>query len=576
MPDPARNPLAAPIPGAISSGHDSDRHCERTYNHTWRLDPIVRSLLDTDFYKLLMLQMIWELYPDQQATFSVINRTPMCASPRSSTRANCAPSSITPAPSASAKKELIWLAGNTFYGKTQMFSPDFIHWLADFRLPEYELRKVDGQYELHFHGPWTHTTMWEIPALAILNELRSRAAMKGHGRFALDVLYARAKAKLWTKVERLRKLEDLRLSDFGTRRRHGFLWQRWCVEAVKEGLGPSFTGTSNVLLAMDNDLEAIGTNAHELPMVAAALANDDEELRWAPYRILDQWRQTYGGNLLIALPDAFGTEAFLRDAPDWVADWTGFRPDSAPPIAGRRGDHQLVEAEGPRPQGKAAGLLRRAWTSTRSRRPITTSPAGCGISFGWGTNLTNDFVGCAPDGSVDLDPISLVCKVTSVDGRPAVKLSDNPEKATGMPGRDRALSARLRRCRPRPYPCRGVTNFTRGRRLSPPSLIPETISVSVSAFPTRAELRTCLSFRGRLAGFRHHVRAVFDVFEHPLGLFAIARRDFLQLRGHRKRVTGHGLALLDAVDQIGAHRLDLFCGRLIFAKNGFRRQLADS
>ena len=231
-----------------------------------------------------------------------------------------------------SKKELIWLAGNTFYGKTQMFSPDFINYLSTFRLPEYELKKVDGQYELNFYGPWTHTTMWEIPALAILNELRSRQVMKGQGRFALDVLYARAKAKLWAKVERLRKLDGLRLSDFGTRRRHGFLWQRWCVEAVKEGLGSSFTGTSNVLLAMDSDLEAIGTNAHELPMVAAALANDDNELRWAPYRILDQWRHTYGGNLLVALPDAFGTKAFLRDAPEWVADWTGFRPDSAPPI----------------------------------------------------------------------------------------------------------------------------------------------------------------------------------------------------------------------------------------------------
>ena len=193
-----------------------------------------------------------------------------------------------------AKKEMIWLAGNTFYGKTQIFSAGVPRagW-PNFRLPEYELRKVDGQYELHFHGPWTHTTMWEIPALAIINELRSRAAMKGCGRFALDVLYARAKAKMWAKVERLRKLRrHLRLSDFGTRRRHGFLWQRWCVEALKEGLGPSFTGTSNVLLAMDNDLEAIGTNAHELPMVAAALAKDDEELRWAPYRMLDEWRQT--------------------------------------------------------------------------------------------------------------------------------------------------------------------------------------------------------------------------------------------------------------------------------------------
>ena len=181
-----------------------------------------------------------------------------------------------------AKKELIWLAGNSFYGQERMFAPDFLGWLADFQLPEYELRSVDGQFELRFAGPWTHTTMWEIPALAIINELRSRAAMSGMGRFALDVLYARAKAKLWDKVERLRALPDLVLSDFGTRRRHGFLWQRWCVEALKEGLGDRFIGTSNVLLAMDNDLEAIGTNAHELPMVLAALA--DERRRRSPPR----------------------------------------------------------------------------------------------------------------------------------------------------------------------------------------------------------------------------------------------------------------------------------------------------
>ena len=80
-----------------------------------------------------------------------------------------------------------------------------MEWLADFRLPEYELTRRDGQYELRFAGPWTHTTMWEIPALAIINELRARAAMRGMSRFNLDVLYARAKAKLWSKVERLRR-----------------------------------------------------------------------------------------------------------------------------------------------------------------------------------------------------------------------------------------------------------------------------------------------------------------------------------------------------------------------------------
>ena len=148
------------------------------------------------------------------------------------------------------------------------------------------------------------------------------------------MLYARAKAKLWQKVERLRGLPELAISDFGTRRRHSCLWQRWCVEALKEGLGPRFIGTSNVLLAMDGDLEAIGTNAHELPIVRAALADDDAGVAAAPYRVLDDWQNHYGGNLLIALPDAFGTIPFLEHAPNWVADWTGFRPDSAPPVEG--------------------------------------------------------------------------------------------------------------------------------------------------------------------------------------------------------------------------------------------------
>jgi len=217
----------------------------RTYNHGWRLDPIVRSLLDTDFYKLLMLQMIRDLYPDQRVTFSVINRSKRVRLAEIIDEGELRAQLDHARSIRFTKKELIWLAGNTFYGKTQMFSPDFIHWLSTFRLPEYDLHKVDGQYELHFHGPWTHTTMWEIPALAIMNELRSRQATKGQGRFVLDVLYARAKAKLWSKVERLRKLEGLRLSDFGTRRRHGHLWQRWCVEARQFGRGVALGALSH-------------------------------------------------------------------------------------------------------------------------------------------------------------------------------------------------------------------------------------------------------------------------------------------------------------------------------------------
>jgi nicotinate phosphoribosyltransferase len=405
---------------------------KRVYDHTWKLDPIIRSILDTDFYKLLMLQMIRGLYPDVHATFSLVNRTKRVRIADEIDEAELRDQLDHARTVRLSKKELIWLAGNTFYGRRQIFDPDFLAWFAEFQLPEYELNRRDGQFELHFHGPWMQTSMWEIPALAIISELRSRAALKGLGRFTLDVLYARAKAKLWGKVERLRALPGLRISDFGTRRRHSFLWQRWCVEALKEGLGEAFSGTSNVLLAMDNDLEAIGTNAHELPMVLAALALDDAALRVAPYKVLEDWQRYYGGNLLVVLPDTFGTSAFLRDAPDWVADWTGFRPDSLPPI---EGGEQVI-----------------AWWQARRRDPrekllvfsdaldVDTIIAAyqhfegrVRMSFGWGTNLTNDFRGCAPEHMEGLEAISLVCKVTSANGRPAVKLSDNPAKAIGKP-----------------------------------------------------------------------------------------------------------------------------------------------
>lgn len=402
----------------------------RVFNHSWKLDPIIRSLIDTDFYKLLMLQMIWKLYPDVNATFTLINRTKTVRLADEIDEGELRAQLDYARTLRLSKKEAIWLAGNTFYGTKQIFEPDFLAWLASFQLSEYELSKKDGQFVLNFRGTWKETTMWEIPALAIINELRSRTVSKNMGLFTLDVLYARAKAKMWAKVERLRELPGLRISDFGTRRRHSFLWQRWCVEALKEGIGPAFTGTSNVLLAMDSDLEAVGTNAHELPMVRAALANTDEQLLSSNYDVMRDWNRLYGGNLLIVLPDTYGTAAFLRNAPEWVADWTGFRPDSAPPIEGGEKIIDWWKKMGRDPRQKllifSDGLDVDAIIDTYRHFEGRVR-----MSFGWGTNLTNDFAGCAPREIEGLKPISLVCKVSEADGRPAVKLSDNPKKATG-------------------------------------------------------------------------------------------------------------------------------------------------
>ena len=402
----------------------------RVYNHNFKLDPIVRSLLDTDVYKLLMLQTIWKERQDVPVTFSLINRTTSVRLADEIDERELRAQLDNARRIRLTKKEVIWLTGNTFYGKERLFTKEFIEWFSNYSLPEYKLSIEDGQYRIDFEGSWADVTLWEIPVLSIISELRSRAATHGVGRFELDVLYARAKAKLWEKVLRLNQLPDLLIADFGTRRRHSFLWQRWCIAAMKEGLGDKFIGTSNVLLAMNLDLDAIGTNAHELPMIEAALANSDEELLQSPYTVLERWSRTYDGNLLIALPDTYGTTGFLQRAPDWVAKWSGIRIDSKEPLAGGEELIEWWQSRGEDPKEKLI-IFSDGLTVETIEEVYERFNGRVRVSFGWGTHLTNDFSDCATRFTPQLRAISLVCKVRQANGRATVKLSDNIDKATG-------------------------------------------------------------------------------------------------------------------------------------------------
>jgi nicotinate phosphoribosyltransferase len=259
-------------------------------------------------------------------------------------------------------------------------------------------------------------------------ELRSRAVLNDMGRFELQVLYARAMTRVWEKIERLRDIDGLSIADFGTRRRHGFLWQDWCVQAMREGLGSKFTGTSNCLIAMRREVEAIGTNAHELPMVYSALAADDAALARAPYDVLSDWHEEHDGNLRIILPDTYGTQGFLDHAPDWLAGWTGIRIDSGDPAAGAEVAIKWWQERGEDPLQKR--VIFSDGLDVDKIAELHHQFAGrTKISFGWGTLLTNDFRGLVPADA--LAPFSLVCKAVSANGRPTVKLSDNPEKAMG-------------------------------------------------------------------------------------------------------------------------------------------------
>jgi nicotinate phosphoribosyltransferase len=430
----------------------------RAHDHNWELDPITRSLLDTDFYKLLMLQFIWKRFPKVETSFSFINRTVEVRLGDLLEIDELREQLEETKKLRFHKSELIWLAGNTFYGLRGIFEPAFLDWLErDFRLSDYELSVHDGQISLVFRGLWTQTTMWEIYALSAISELKTRANLKSLSELELDVLYARAKTKLWDKMEKLRGVPGLRVSDFGTRRRHSFLWQEYVVKAMSDMLGNNFTGTSNAYLAYKHDLEAIGTNAHELPMALAAMARNDEELKASPYRLLELWQETYQGELLILLPDTFGTTAFLGNAPDWVADWTGQRADSKDPFLA--GDEYIawLQQRGRDPLQKLfiasdsldvntilglhayfSGTIRNGATPADFRQASDflderkwLPQKRIRFSAGWGTLLTNDFRDCDSERDRDFDPLSLVCKLHEVNGKPAVKLSDNFHKALG-------------------------------------------------------------------------------------------------------------------------------------------------
>jgi nicotinate phosphoribosyltransferase len=435
---------------------------QRAHNRNFEADEIIRSVLDLDMYKLLMAQFIWKHFPATQVTFALMNRTKRVLLVDQVPEVDLRRQLDHVRTLRLRKSERIWLAGNSFFGRAAIFEPAFLDALSHLRLPDYRLEAVDGQWKLTFSGTWFEVTLWELYALAIVSELRTRSGLARLSEFELDILYARAKAKLWAKIERLRDVPGLRISDFGTRRRHSFLWQEYAVLAMKSELPDIFVGTSNVYLAYKHDMEAMGTNAHELPMVLAALAGSGKlgavGLRESQYEVLRLWKETYPEAMHVMLPDTFGTTQFLQGAPDWVADFTGDRLDSKEPFEAGEEYLAWVASRGRDPRSKllipsdgldvddilglhaqfggrvAPGVDAR--TAFRDARDFSdpakwTHEPRCRVSMGWGTMLTNDFVGCHPRDLPDFDPISLVCKVAEAEGSPAVKLSDNWNKATG-------------------------------------------------------------------------------------------------------------------------------------------------
>lgn len=392
--------------------------------------PIVRSLLDTDFYKITMGQLAFLRYPDVEVGFSLINRSRVPLANfvremdlrRELDRARMLRVS---------SSELQYLREIKEYGDN-LFSEEYLRFLQILELPPYTLRRVGDDYKLEFIGPWPSVMFWEIIALAIVNELYCRAQLKGMNTFEKAAIARTGTDRLNQKIEALARYPDIILSDFGTRRRFSAAWQERVVLTLKDQLPKQFRGTSNVFLAMKYGLLPIGTSAHELPMVVAALAfakdqdePDTEILRKAQNEVLSAWYDLYGHELSIALTDTFGSDFFFRTASSSVArDWKGTRQDSGNPFRYGANAIEWYKRHGANPKEKlivfsdqlTVDLVTRLHSAFRGR---------IGHTFGIGTNLTND---------LGPKPISIVVKAASANGRSTVKLSDNLAKAMGDTG----------------------------------------------------------------------------------------------------------------------------------------------
>ena len=387
--------------------------------------PIIESLLDTDFYKFTMGQVIFKRYPDVAVRFALKNRTEGIfladVIPEVDLRAEL---DHVHSPRFT-KTALHYLRGTNEYGE-RMFDEPYLEFLGQLRLPPYELKVVDRNYVLEFSGKWAEVMYWEIYALAIINELYYRGLMRNFSAFERDNVRAEGILRLAQKIKVLKGRSDITFCDFGTRRRFSRDWQDYVVQTLSEELPPTqLLGTSNTYLAMKHGLLPMGTAAHEMDMGYSGIFHDsDEEIRLSHQKVLQDWWNEYGWGLSIALTDTYGTDFFFSDmTPGQAMAWKGLRQDSGDPFTFVDKTLAFYKRCGINQQEKLIVFSDGLDISTIvSLADYCKGKIRC--TFGWGTNLTND---------LGFPALSLIVKLVKSNGHGTVKLSDNIAKALGKP-----------------------------------------------------------------------------------------------------------------------------------------------
>jgi nicotinate phosphoribosyltransferase len=379
---------------------------------------IIRSLLDTDLYKFTMMQAVLHRFPGARVEYRFKCRNPgidlaqFAGQIREEVRALC-----------SLKfhdAELAYLRSMRF------IKSDFVDFLGLFQLNEKYIDIVpqrSGELDIRIRGPWLHTILFEIPVLAIVNEVYFRNTQPhadlGEGRRRLAVKIAQLKGE---------GLSELKIADYGTRRRFSSPWHEEVLRTLaaelsavtvppKIGMPPAqFAGTSNVLYAMKLGLIPLGTMAHEYLQACQALG---PRLRDSQVFAFESWAREYRGDLGIALSDVYGMSAFLRDFDLFFCKlFDGARHDSGDPF--QWGERMIAHYAANRVDPRTKTLIfSDSLTVPRTIELYQQFRGRCLLAFGIGTNLTND---------LGYEPLQIVIKMVRCNDQPVAKLSDTPSK----------------------------------------------------------------------------------------------------------------------------------------------------
>ena len=379
------------------------------------MSAIIHSLLDTDLYKFTMLQVVLHKFPQTHSVYHF--------------RCRNLEDTVYPLTDIlhDLNEQLDYLCQLKFkedellYLRSLRFiKSDFVDYLELFQLKRRFIKASidsEGRLDIWVEGPMVQAMMFEIFVLAIVNELYFR-------RIRSDAVLLEGEHRLQAKMLLLKQYQQQQnpndppflVSDFGTRRRYSYEWQKHVIAEFHQAAPHIFRGTSNVLIAKELGITPIGTMAHEFLQAFQAL---DVRLRDFQKAALETWVQEYRGDLGIALTDVVGMDAFLRDFDLYFAKlFDGLRHDSGDPY--EWGDKAYAHYKKLKVDSKSKMLtfsdglnLEKAWDLHHYFKDRFQ------VSFGIGTNLTND---------MGQTPLNIVLKLVECNGQSVAKISDSPGK----------------------------------------------------------------------------------------------------------------------------------------------------